>query len=439
MTPLTASAFHTIRRAWRIVPAALGVACASAGTGAGSDPEIRAVPVTVSPGGELSLVDGGPRVFVLRGEALQIARQRIAAGDTGIAPAYDKLLDDARKAMREPLLTITARRVMLAPSGDKHDYLSLSPYWWPDTTKADGLPYVRRDGVTNPESKTDLDQPRVAKLGLVMQTLGLAYYLTGDEAYAERAAAQARTWFLDSATRMNPHLRFAQLVRGNPRERGSGIIDTRWFIEVVDAVGLIQGSKSWTPDDQRQLQDWFRQYLTWLRTSPNGAHEQKAINNHGSWFAAQTAAYALFIGDTATAREIIAGIPARIASQIQSDGQQPIELERTMSMHYSSFNVEALSRLAEMGRHVGVDLWHYEAPSGASLKHAIDHIVPHIGSTSTWPGKQIREVEIETLIIHLRRAALIYDERQYAMALARLPRDVVRQDRSALLYPDAAR
>ena len=380
---------------------------------------------------------GAPRVFVLRGEALALARQQVRAGDARIAPAYEELLRDARRALREPLLTVTARTVMVAPSGDKHDYLSLSPYWWPDTTKPDGLPYIRRDGVTNPESKADLDQPRVAKLGQVMQALGLAYYLTGDEAYAARATMQLRSWFLDSATRMNPHLRFAQLVRGDPRERGSGIIDTRWFMEVVDAAGLIRGSTSWTPDDQRALQDWFRQYLTWLRTSPNGAHEFKAINNHGSWFAAQTAALALFVGDTATAREIIAGIPARIASQIQPDGQQPIELERTMSMHYSSFNVEALSRLAEMGRHVGIDLWHYEAPTGASLKRALDHIVPHIGSTSTWPGRQIREVEMETLLIHLRRAATIYGDAKYDAALARLPQDVVRKDRSALLYPDA--
>ncbi len=438
MISLPSSAVHRITRSSRVAPLALAIACASGASGAGAGPIIGGVPVTVSPSGEIVPVMAPPRVFVLRGEALALTRQLVKAEDSRVSHAYAKLLDDARKAMREPLLTVTSRTVMVAPSGDKHDYLSLSPYWWPDTTKPDGLPYVRRDGVTNPESKADLDQPRVARLGQVMQALGLAYYLTGDEAYAARATMQLRSWFLDSATRMNPHLRFAQLVRGDPRERGSGIIDTRWFIEVVDAAGLIEGSTSWAPDDQRQLQDWFRQYLTWLRTSPNGAHEQKAINNHGSWFAAQTAAYALFVGDTAVAREIIAAIPARIASQIQPDGQQPIELERTMSMHYSSFNVEALSRLAEMGRHVGIDLWHYEAPSGGSLKRAIDHIVPHIGSTSTWPGRQIREVEMETLLIHLRRAATIYGDAQYRAALARLPREVVREDRSALLYPDAA-
>ena len=126
-------------------------------------------------------------------------------------------------------------------------------------------------------------------------------------------------WFLDPATRMNPHLRFAQLVRGNPRERGSGIIDSRWFIEVVDAVGLLQDSKAWSARDQQQLQEWFSAYLKWLLTSPNGEHERNAKNNHGSWYAAQTAAYALFIGDTATARGIIESVKQRIREIIQKE------------------------------------------------------------------------------------------------------------------------
>ena len=82
--------------------------------------------------------------------------------------------------------------------------------------------------------------------------MALAWYLTGNDKYAQAAARQVRAWFLDPATRMNPHLRFAQLVRGNPNERGSGIIDTRWFIEVVDAVTLLRGSKHWSAAGRRR-------------------------------------------------------------------------------------------------------------------------------------------------------------------------------------------
>lgn len=394
--------------------------------------------MTVSPGRTSATVapDANvPRVLVLRGDALQRAKERLAAGDSALRPALERLIDDAEKALAAPLIAVTQKRT-LAPSNDPHDYFSLSPYWWPDTTKPDGLPYIRRDGVTNPESKRDLDQPRVATLGRKLQTLSLAWYLTGDERYAQRAAEQLRAWFLDPATRMNPHLRFAQLVRGNPRERGSGIIDTRWFTEAVDAAMLVEGSPHWSAVDARALRQWFGEYLTWLRTSPNGKHEQAAKNNHGSWFAAQTAAYALYTGDTALARVIIEEVRPRIGAQITADGQQPIELLRTQSMHYAAFNIEALSRLAEMGRHVGVDLWGYEAPTGGSIRRAIDHLAAHVASPSTWPGQQIVAIDLPEMLIHLRRAGTVYGGAVYGDVLRRLPAAVVSTDRSALLYPD---
>jgi len=382
---------------------------------------------------------GQPRAQVtpvpgLRVEALALAKSRIAARDPQIFPAYLKLIADANAALRAPLVFVT-QKTSLPPSGNKHDYFSLSPYWWPDPSKPDGLPYIRRDGVTNPESKRGLDQPRIAQLGSNVHTLALAWYFTGDEKYAARSAKQLRAWFLDPETRMTPHLRFSQLVRGNPAERGSGIIDTRWFIESIQAAELISTSKSWTAADQAALRKWFSEYLDWLRKSPNGAHERAARNNHGSWYAAQTATYAMFTGDTALARSIVDSARARIGWQITSQGTQPIELERTRSMHYAGFNIEALSRLAEVGRAVGVDLWSYEAPDGGSLRKAIDHVARYLGSTEKWPGQQIDSIDPSLFLIHLRRAQSNYDARAYDAVIARLPRNLVLEDRSVLLYP----
>ncbi len=374
--------------------------------------------------------------ITLRPEALAYARAH--RNDAALRPASDHLLRAADAALEAEPVAVTQKHTLLPPSNDPHDYFSLSPYWWPDPNKPDGLPYIRRDGQTNPESKRDLDQPRVAAMGDRVQALALAYYLSGAEKYAEAAARQIRAWFLDPATRMNPHLRYAQLVRGNPQERGSGIIDTRWFIEVIDAVGLLQGSHHWTTRDQQALQDWFRQYNLWLRTSPNGEHERNAQNNHGSWYAAQTATYALFSGDSAVAREIIQGVRARIAAQIRPDGSQPQELVRTRSLHYSAFNVEALSRLAEMGRKLDVDLWKYEAPNGGSLRAAATRVARYVGRESEWPGQQITPLEAPVLLAVLRRAQLTIPDPEFAAAITRLAGDTVRLDRSSLLYPPMA-
>jgi hypothetical protein len=375
------------------------------------------------------------RVITLRADALIQARSLVRAEDARITASYAMLIADADKALVAPIVAVTDKRTLLPPSGNKHDYFSLSPYWWPDSTKPNGLPYIRRDGETNPESKRDLDQPRVAAMGANVMTLALGYYFAGNEKYAARAAQQVRAWFLDSATRMTPHLRFAQLVRGIDQERGSGIIDTRWFVEVTDAVRLIGTSPSWTGADERALKQWFREYLTWLRTTPNGKHEHEATNNHGSWYAAQAASLAMFVGDTTTARELVNESKARIGWQITPTGDQPIEMERTRSMHYSAFNVEALSRVAEIGRQLGIDLWHYQAPEGGSLQKAIDHLAQFVGDPSKWPGQQITPVEPQDMAIHLRRAIAVYGDKRYRDVLSALPTKVVESDRSALLYP----
>ena len=58
----------------------------------------------------------------------------------------------------DKVYTITGKEI-LPPSGDKHDYMSMAPYWWPDETKPDGLPYKYRDGMINPETrKANTDQ-----------------------------------------------------------------------------------------------------------------------------------------------------------------------------------------------------------------------------------------------------------------------------------------
>ena len=56
----------------------------------------------------------------------------------------------AEKYIKMSPLSVTAKK-KLPPSKDPRDYMTLSPYWWPDSTKTDGLPYIRKDGERNPE------------------------------------------------------------------------------------------------------------------------------------------------------------------------------------------------------------------------------------------------------------------------------------------------
>lgn len=375
-----------------------------------------------------------PRTVITRGGALAPLRGAAARRDAALEPAIRRLLSDAATLAAQPMIAVTDKQSQLPPSGDRHDYYSLSPYWWPDSTKADGLPYIRRDGITNPESKRDLDQPRLAAMAERVQLFTLAWWVSGDAKWSALAARQLRTWFIDPATRMNPHLRYAQLIRGRTEERGTGLIDARGFIDVVDAVGMLERSPDWTPDDDRALRGWLREYVAWLTTGSMGRKERAAKNNHGSWYAAQLSALAWYAGDTTLVRELANETKARIGWQIGPDGMQAEEMARTRSMHYTAFNAEALSRVAEVARHVDIDLWRYEAPRGGSLAKTIALLAKYAGREAEWPGQQIDTMNRTDLLRVIARARLALGSAVYAEALDRLPREVVARDRSTLLF-----
>ena len=141
------------------------------------------------------------------------------------------------------------------PSGDKHDYMSLAPYYWPTQPQtADnpwGCPYVDKDGQVSPISKSIPDKPEWIQAYNAIYQLSLAWYYTGDISYAQRAELDIRTWFLDAATKMNPNLNFAQGIPCQVDGRGIGIIDFGYsFTEVLDAVDLLNdGAPGWQSGD----------------------------------------------------------------------------------------------------------------------------------------------------------------------------------------------
>ena len=222
------------------------------------------------------------RVYSLRADALARAKRRLASGDSSLRPAYDRLVREAAAALAAgPFSVMDKQRT--PPSGDKHDYVSMGPYWWPDSTKPGGLPYVRRDGERNPEIRRDYDAPRLGALTGAVGTLALAYYFSDDERYAQHATQLLQAWFLDPATRMNPNLRYGQRIPGITEGRGAGIIETRSFVGLMDAIGMLERSSGWTDTEGRGMRAWMSAYLEWLRTSEIGREERGARNNHGTW------------------------------------------------------------------------------------------------------------------------------------------------------------
>jgi hypothetical protein len=335
-----------------------------------------------------------PLVFALNLKALEDNRSRINAKDPAILSAYKLLLKDADKALISGPVSVM-EKTTIPPSGDKHDYMSLAPYFWPDPSKPNGLPYMRKDGQTNPEVKDYKDKEYMPKLCGDVQTLALAYYFSGDKTYADHAAHLLKVWFLDTATRMNPNLNFGQAIKGVTTGRGAGMIDTRHFVKLIDAIGLLNGAKAWTNADQQGMQKWFSDFLNWMQTNKIGTDEMKAENNHGAWYDAQRLSMALFTGNNELAKSIALNAAERLDKQMDANGKFPKEMERTISLHYSVFVMEAFFNIANMAEKVGVNFWTLTTPSGKSLQKGFDVLKPYLTGEKTWEGPQIKPFETE--------------------------------------------
>jgi len=344
---------------------------------------------------------------------------------TGNEPdaSVKKLLHEADKALKDSVYSVMFKK-QVPPDGDKHNYMSLARYFWPDSNNTDGA-YIRKDGQSNPEIKEYPDSRSLNKMCHGVQNLSLAFYLTGKKAYAEKADRLLQAWFLDTATCMNPNMNYAQAAKGHNEGKASGVLETREFIHLLDMVDLLYNQKGVDEATYAGLNNWFKEYLTWLDTSKNGKGEQRATNNHGTWCAAQYARLAIFIGRKDLALAKLEGLKARIASQIEPDGRQPLELARTKSLSYSCFNLKAYCEAAMEAEKLGLDLWTYKTDDGRSIKKALDYILPYAMSPETYKGQQIVRFDKNEAALLLRVAAVRYPEdKQYQSWLVEMEKSV---------------
>jgi hypothetical protein len=269
-------------------------------------------------------------------------------------------------------------------AGGPHDWSSEGDYWWPDPKNPAG-PYVQRDGQTNPDNFT-AHRRLMLEFVRTFDALAAAYKVTGNERYAAAAVRHLHAWYVDPATRMNPNLQYAQAIKGLNTGRGTGVIDTVHFAEVALGIEALRGSRALTMEEAAAVSGWFRDYLGWLRTSANGLEESKAVNNHGTCWVLQAAAFAHLTGDQA----VLTACRERfkqdlLPNQMAPDGSFPRELARTKPYGYSIFNLDVMTALAELLSTPGENLLDYALPDGRSLARGIAFLAPSLADKSRWP------------------------------------------------------
>jgi len=357
-----------------------------------------------------------PITFIIDADHLEKVKKKVAEKDNATLQLVSSLQKQANA-----LLDIKPMSVMdktFTPvSGNKHDYMSQAPYFWYDSTKPNGLPYMRKDGERNPEIYKITDRTYLGKLEEASRVLSLTWYFTGEEKYAAKAAALLRTWFLDEATKMNPHLDYGQAIPGVNTGRGIGIIESVALMGIADAAGILIRSGSWKATDHKLLQQWYEQYLNWMLTSKNGKEEHAAKNNHGTWYYAQVIDFALFTNNMAKAKQLAEESKARLDGQLTKEGTQPLELERTNALGYSTMNLRGWFTVATLANKTGIDIWNHQTPQTATVRTAFDWLLPYAMGQKTWTYQQISKYNPnEFYPLLLQAAAAFKDEKYLAFA-----------------------
>ncbi len=322
-------------------------------------------------------------------KALAASKEKVLSKDPSVMPALQQLIKDADLLLSYKPVSVMDKKD-LPPSGDKHDYMSIGPYWWPDPSKPGGSPYIRKDGEVNPEVRNFPDKENLPKLCENIYYLSLAYYFTGNEAYAKHAGKLIRVWFLDSATAMNPHLNYGQAIKGVTDGRAEGIIEARHFIFLLDAVELLKNSENFNEKKQKKLKKWMNDFLIWMETSKIGIDERDAGNNHGVWYDATGLALANFTGNAELADKIIKRAVARLDNQMDDKGYFPLELERTTSLHYTAFILDAFTIIAQLSESTGTNFWTIRTKTNKSLEKGYETLFPYLSGTKVWEWKQIK-------------------------------------------------
>jgi hypothetical protein len=313
------------------------------------------------------------------------------SGQSNIASSAAKVLKpfvdkELAWVMTAEPITVTASSSTRS-SGGKHDFFSEGDYWWPNPASADS-PYVQRDGMTNPDNFTD-HRKAMIRFSRIMGTLASGYIISKNEQYASRAFQHARAWFIDTATLMNPHLLYAQAIKGRFTGRGIGIIDMIQMMEVSQALIVLEKSKSAKPVEYVQFRVWFEKYLNWVTHHKYGIDEMNALNNHGTCWTMQVAGFARFTKNDSLlnlCRQRYTTL--HLPGQMAQDGSFPKELARTKPYGYSLFNLDAMAMLCQLLSDKQNNMWAFELEDKRSIRQAIAFMDPYVQDKSKWTFKQ---------------------------------------------------
>jgi hypothetical protein len=353
-------------------------------------------------------------------QELEAQKARLKNGDKKAVLSYSKLINRVDKLLNSDPFSVV-NKTGIPPSKDKHDYMSIGPYWWPNPETVDGLPYIRKDGEINPETRNNYtDFVENQNFIRAIKDLSNAYYLSDNLDYANKAIELIKVWFLNPETMMNPHLNYGQSIPGKNDGRCFGIIEFEGIIEVLKFLELAKHNNILDKKTEDGMYNWLIAYANWLQNSKLGKEESTRENNHGTHYDIQLLNILLYLNRIDEVKTHLSTITkSRIFSQIEPDGSQPLELARTKSFSYSVMNLHGFMELVLLGQKVGIDLWNLESEDGRSIKKGYQYMVPYLTKGKKWEHQQIKDSKHseQILIRDLKSAKEWFNDKSFDVAL----------------------
>ncbi|MDE6661125.1 MAG: alginate lyase family protein [Anaeroplasmataceae bacterium] len=276
----------------------------------------------------------------------------------------------------------------LAPSKNPHDYMSCSIYHWPNPNTPDGLPYVERDGVDNPEAIHG-DKESLRTLAYITYLSSILLYITGNEKYLDIILKFNEFWFINPETKMNPNLRYAQCIPGVNDGEPGGIIDYAASYGYALHMLTLLNKRHLLPDEfYLKMKAWHQEFLSWLFTSEQGIIEGKRLNNQGSLYDLLIVNIKEFLNEEESIKQsYYEKLLDRLAYQIDEEGKMPLELVRTKTKSYTTMGLKMLLESAYLLQGFG-----YSFKDNQDLKRAFNYVLPHY-LNQTWEHMQIKEFD----------------------------------------------
>lgn len=294
----------------------------------------------------------------------------------------DSILMFSEKNMLQKPMTVTASSCERSEGGI-HDFYSEGDYWWPDPQNPEA-PYIRKDGMTNPENFMD-HRLALIRFSEIVGNLTSAYLVTKDEKYAQKAIEHCKAWFVNTSTKMKPNLLYAQAIKGRYTGRGIGIIDAIHFMEIVQSLMVLEKQNFINENDLKQIKKWFSKFTNWFITHQYGQDEINAKNNHGTCWNMQVGLYAVFTKNDSVinfCRNNYKNI--LLPNQMGKDGSFPLETARTKPYGYSLFNLDAMAMNCLILSDTENNLWDFKTKDGLSLLNGLEFMSPFVKDKSTW-------------------------------------------------------